>query len=60
LKLSRGAIKNGAMEPQELFEDDLEVDGEAEYWEEEDLGLDLDDDDAQSVARELGIVTSEL
>jgi hypothetical protein len=60
LKLSSGAIKNGAMKPQELFEDDLELDGEAEGWDEETLGLDLDESDTQSVARELGIVTSEL
>jgi hypothetical protein len=46
------------MEPLDF--EDLELDSEAEYWDEEDLGLDLDDADAQSVARELGIVTSEL
>jgi hypothetical protein len=45
------------MEPLDF--DDLETDSEAEYWDEEDLGLDLDDADTQSVARELGIVTSE-
>jgi hypothetical protein len=49
------------MNPEELIEeDDFELDNEAEEWDAEALGLDLDDSDAQSVARELGIVTSEL
>jgi hypothetical protein len=48
------------MNPEELPEDDLELDGEAEDWDEETLGLDWDESDTQSVARELGIVTSEL
>ena len=57
------------MKPEELPEDDLELDGEAEDWDaetlsvdpdEDTLGLDWDESDTQSVARELGIVTSEL
>lgn len=48
------------MEPEELFEDDLDLGGEAEDWDEETLGLDWDESDTQSVARDLGIVTSEL
>ena len=48
------------MNPEELFEDDLELEGEAEDWDEETLGLDLEDSDTLSVARELGITTSEL
>jgi hypothetical protein len=48
------------MEPEELFEDDTELDGEAEDWDSEALGLDWDETETQSVARELGIVTSEL
>ncbi len=54
------AIKNGAMNPEELFDDDFELDSEAEDWDEETLGLDLEDSDTLSVARELGITTSEL
>ena len=46
------------MEPEELFEDDLELDNDAADWDEDDP--DWDESDAQSVARELGIVTSEL
>jgi hypothetical protein len=48
------------MNPEELFEDDPELDGEAEDWDEETLGLDWDESDMQSVAHELGIVTSEI
>ena len=48
------------MNPEELFEDEPELDGEAEGWDEETLGLDWDESDTQSVARELGIVTSEI
>lgn len=46
------------MEPEDF--DDFEIDGEAEDWDEETLGLDWDETDALSVARELGITTSEL
>jgi hypothetical protein len=48
------------MNREELFEDDPQLDGEAEDWDEETLGLDWDESDTQSVARELGIVTSEI
>ena len=44
------------MEPEELFEDEaLSVDPD-----EDSLDLDWDETETQSVARELGIVTSEL
>jgi hypothetical protein len=43
----------------EDYEDEFELDTEAEDWDEETLGLDLDESDTRSVARELGI-TSEL
>ena len=45
------------MEPEELFDDDPEipVDVEAEDWDEEALGLDVDDFDADALAREIGI-----
>ena len=39
----------------EDINDDIELDGEAEDWDEETLGLDWDESDALSVARELGI-----
>ncbi len=44
------------MEPDELFEDDAEipVDIEAEDWDEETLGLDVDDCEAETIAREIG------
>jgi hypothetical protein len=49
------------MKPEELLEDDLELDSEAEYWDDEDMGLEeWDESETQAVARELGIVTSEL
>lgn len=45
-----------AMEPDQ-FDEDFEPagDGEAEEWDEETLGLDWDESEAQSVARELGV-----
>ncbi len=45
------------MEPEELFEDDAEipVDVEAEDWDEETLGLDVDDFEAESIAREIAL-----
>ncbi|HVL34902.1 MAG TPA: hypothetical protein VM489_04450 [Burkholderiales bacterium] len=43
------------MEPEE-FDQDLDLDeGWGEDWDEESLGLDLDETDALSVARELGV-----
>ena len=44
------------MEPEELFESDPEipVDFEAEEWDEETLGLDVDDYEAETIAREIG------
>ena len=49
------------MEPQDFNEEDtdLELETEAQDWDEETLGLDWDESDALDVARELGI-TSEL
>jgi hypothetical protein len=46
------------MEPEDF--DDVELDTEADDWDEDTLNLDWEEADAQSVARELGIVTSEL
>jgi hypothetical protein len=45
------------MEPEELFDTDVEmpVDFEAEDWDEETLGLDVDDYEAETIAREIGI-----
>jgi hypothetical protein len=44
------------MEPEELFDNDPEmpVDFEAEDWDEETLGLDGNDFEAESIAREIG------
>jgi len=39
----------------EDIEEDIELDTEAEEWDEETLGLDWDETDTLSVARELGI-----
>jgi hypothetical protein len=47
------------MEPEHFDEEFDELEGEAQDWDEETLGLDWDESDALSVARELGI-TSEL
>ncbi len=45
------------MEPEELFESDPEipVDFEAEEWDEETLGLDVDDFEAETIAQEIGL-----
>jgi hypothetical protein len=45
------------MEPEELLEGDPEmpVDFEAEEWDEETLGLDVDDYEAETIAREIGL-----
>ena len=37
------------------FEEDIELDTEAEDWDEETLGLDWDETEALTVARDLGI-----
>ena len=44
------------MEPEELFDVDPEmpVDFEAEDWDEETLGLDVEDYEAETIAREIG------
>lgn len=46
------------MEPDQ-FDEEFELETEAEDWDEETLGLDWDESEARSIARELGI-TSEL
>ena len=46
------------MEPDQ-FDEEFELDIEAEDWDAETLGLDWDESEARSIARELGI-TSEL
>ena len=43
----------------EDFDDDLELDIEADEWDEETLSLEWDETEARSIARDLG-VTSEL
>lgn len=42
----------------EDFEDDIELDGGAEEWDEETLGLDYDETEAQSIVRDLGITSA--
>jgi len=46
------------MQPDQ-FDEELELDTEAEDWDEETLGLEWDESEARSIARELGI-TSDL
>jgi hypothetical protein len=41
------------MEPEELFDDDLDLEGED--WEDDTLALDEEESDAHSLARELGV-----
>lgn len=40
------------MEPED-FDDDIELDTEAEDWDEETLGLDWDESEVQSITREI-------
>jgi len=42
----------------EDFDDDIELDSEAGDWDEDALGLEWDESEAQSIARELGITSS--
>ncbi|HEV8107886.1 MAG TPA: hypothetical protein VGP97_10210 [Burkholderiales bacterium] len=42
----------------EDFDDDLELDIEADEWDEEALGLEWDESEAQSVVRDLGITSA--
>ena len=42
----------------EDFDDDLEIDLEADEWDEETLGLEWDESEAQSIARDLGITSA--
>jgi len=42
----------------EDFDDDLELDSEADEWDEETLGLEWDESEAQSVVRDLGITSA--
>ena len=42
----------------EDFDDDLELEIEADEWDEEALGLEWDESEAQSVVRDLGITSA--
>ena len=42
----------------EDFDDDLELDIEADEWDEETLGLEWDESEAQSIVRDLGITSA--
>jgi hypothetical protein len=42
----------------EDFDDDIELEGEDEAWDEETLGLEWDESEAQSVVRDLGITSA--
>lgn len=42
----------------EDFDDDLELDIEAAEWDEETLGLEWDESEARSIARDLGITSA--
>jgi hypothetical protein len=57
--LSCGGLKNVAMDYEEI-DDDIEPEefDDGEDWDEETLGLDLDENDARSVARDLGITST--
>ncbi len=45
------------MEPDQFEDEEFELDSEAEDWDEETLGLDWDESETLSVARELGITS---
>ena len=42
----------------EDFDEDLELDIEADEWDEEALGLEWDESEARSIARDLGITSA--
>jgi hypothetical protein len=42
----------------EDFDDDLELDIEADEWDEETLGLEWDESEVRSIARDLGITSA--
>jgi hypothetical protein len=42
----------------EDFDDDLELDIEADEWDEEALGLEWDENEARSIARDLGVTSA--
>jgi hypothetical protein len=42
----------------EDFDDGLEIDIEADEWDEETLGLEWDESEARSIARDLGITSA--
>jgi hypothetical protein len=42
----------------EDFDDDIELDGNADEWDEEALGLEWDETEAQSIVRDLGITSA--
>jgi hypothetical protein len=42
----------------EDFDDDIELEGDADEWDEDALGLEWDEADAQSIVRDLGITSA--
>jgi hypothetical protein len=42
----------------EDFDDELEIEIEADEWDEETLGLEWDESEAQSIVRDLGITSA--
>jgi hypothetical protein len=42
----------------EDFDDDIELEGEIDEWDEETLGLEWDEAETQSVVRDLGITSA--
>jgi hypothetical protein len=50
-------VKMRPMEPDQFEDEEFELDSEAEDWDEETLGLDWDESETLSVARELGITS---
>jgi hypothetical protein len=40
------------------FDDDIELEGEIDEWEEDTLGLDWDESEARSILRDLGITSA--
>jgi hypothetical protein len=46
------------MDYEDFNDDDIELEGEDEAWDEETLGLDWDESETQSVVRDLGITSA--
>ena len=53
----RAPVRMRLMEPDQFEDEEFELDSEAEDWDEETLGLDWDESETLSVARELGITS---